>query len=451
MTTVQVISRGVTWNVISTIGVKLISFGTLFVILRELTLYQYGQVELTLASITTVSLFALPAIVAVAVADIGVEIGKKDFARTKGLFLSFARLHTSLGLLTFIVVAAVVYFFGAFFFGQASTSLFLVALLLVLTGTVRNCVTTLLQLHLAFRAQSLFSISEEVIKCLTILVLVLIFHLGPYAVVLAIICSQALTQMLFVPFVWGLYQKWGPSEATVISLIQFLTPHARWSILTGFASTFSQTMRPWLVKVLLGTEAVALFSVTFGLLSQLTALVPIQDVLSPILPQALVDSARFRLLLEKGMRYQFIAYVIAGIGALITFPVIVHFFFPKYQPVLPLFRVLLLAIIPMSFDLFSPIFLALKAQKNMFFATLGKILFYSICLPVGAWLGGLTGLVLGFVVATSLYIYERYRVVQRIVPGFRVVFWDFFVFDQYDTMLLNMLKRRFLAMIAIFT
>ncbi len=441
MSTLHTITRGVVWNTAATIGLKIISLGTLLIILRNLTLYQYGQVELTLATITTVGLITLPAISSVALADIGVELGHKNFARAKGLYRSFITLQIGLS----FVACAVAYLatvVAAPFFGGQSVPLFLVSLALVVIGTTRNAMTTLMQANLAYASQSLFTMLEEFIKFLAVAAFIFIFHLGPYAVLLSIICSQILTQLLYSPRIFALYRQWGASTERV-SLFAFLDAHGRWSIISGYAGTLSQTMRPWIIKAMLGTEAVAVFSVAWGLISQIIALVPIAGVVTPLLPQTLAEPARFRLLLEKAMKYQFLAYVVAAMGTFFVFPIIVNLFFPKYFAALPLFKVLLLMLIPISLDLFTPAFQALKAQRNMFFATVGKIILTAVCMAVGALAGGLIGVGVGLFVMQMLYIFGRYRRLQKLVPDFRVSLRDLLHFDQYDTMVLSMVRRRF--------
>lgn len=447
MNHLQTITRGVTWNTLAIVGTKSITFATLFIILSRLSLFEYGLTELVLASISVVSLLTLPALIPVAIADIGVEISNRNYARVKGLFLSFSKLHMLLALVACVFASGAAYF-GFMVFGTDSVKIFMLAIALVFLGSLRNIYTALMQAHLAFRAQSVFTVLEEVAKLAALLVFVWQLSWGAYGLIAAIVLSKVAVLTLYAPHMRTLYRRWGSVAPEKRSMLSFITPHARWSVLNNGAGSLVQNVRPWLIKTFLGTEAVALFAVAWGLVLQVMSFVPLSTVISPILPQSMGEPHNFKMLLEKGIRYQLIGNVLAGIGAAAVFPVIVYVLFPAYIPSIPLFWWLLVLLVPIAFDsFFASAFLALKAQKNMFIATTLKLVLTLVLLPLGALVGsffgqGLYGLAAGFMLVQVFYVAERYRQLAHLVLGFKIAPRDFVTFDEYDVVVLNEIRRK---------
>ena len=204
------------------------------------------------------------------------------------------------------------------------------------------------------------------------------------------------------------------------------------------APQVGKSIRLWIIQRMLGTEAVGIYAVAIGLIGHTIALAPLGSVIAPILPQYVQDRERFTRLLNKGMKYQLIAYLtIGGIGFFV-FPPILLRIFPDYAPAMPLFQIMLFGLVPVALiSIFTPAFFALKLQKNFFysmvFKTIVSIAFtYGLIVMFGIW-----GLAYEYILTSVVYGAERMRVLRKHIPDVRFDSRHFISFDNDDRLLIG--------------
>jgi O-antigen/teichoic acid export membrane protein len=369
--------------------------------------------------------------------------GKKDFNQTKGLLVAYFKTQFFLAFFATVLV-----FFGAniiasFYQGQI-TSLLKIAAFTFLISALRTTYTVIFSVYLRFFVQSLHTFIEELSKLLFVIVFVVWLQAGAVGLMYATVASQIAALLVLSPFFWNTYKDLRTVKPDKVSIVTLIRAHGKWSLFSGCLNDFNQSVRLWIIKSFLGTEAVGLFAVAQGLLSHTTALLPLSQVISPIIPQHIHDNDRFNKLVGKSIKYQWIAFSCIGIFAFFFFPPILSIIFPSYKPSMFLFRILLLSLIgSTTASIFTSIYYALKEQKNYFFSIAGRTALTIVLAPPLIYVFGLSGVAWEYVITINLIAIERYFALQRLKPGFNHVTAGFFDFDDYDKMVIGKIKEKF--------
>lgn len=433
-------SEGTLWTSGGTIILKVIGLVTIFLILHRLSVYEYGLVQLVLSIIPLFSIFVLPGMSSVVVADMGVARGKGDHGEVRAIFLNYFLLQSLLAVCAWAIV-----FFGAdiianYYKGQVSGLLKIISFSFLISP-FRGSIQIALRVYLKFFQQSLYTVIEEFLKLLLVVLFFFVFHISVPGVLLAAVFAEAFTVLIMsIPF-FKIYHDF--SKAPILEKKAFwnlLYFHGKWGLFTSYLNSFGQNMRLWIIKFILGTEAVGLFSVASGLLSHTASLIPISGILAPIIPQYVEQKERFYRLVTKGVKYQLLSSVVVGIVAFFVFPLFIVLLFPNYAQSMPLFKIMIFAIIPMSFGTITSAFFALKAQKNLFYATLYRTVLIIIFSPLFIVLFGLPGVAYELILTLSLFAMERIVVLRKLLPDIKIDLRSFFLVDNEDRFLLQRIQ-----------
>lgn len=437
----RIVSEGSAWVLFSTVSLKVIGLVSIFVVLSNLSVYEYGVVELILSVLPIFSLFLLPGLNTVIVADMGLAKSRGEYGVVRGILRAYGRMY-----LLFAGVAWALLFFGSEIVAQVYDDHFalffkIIAFSLVLSP-IRMLCSVFFTYMLRFREQSLIGFFEEIFKLTFVLVFVAYFGLGIKGMLLAIVLSQALMLAFLAPYGYSLYRRtFSAYPPAPISAYSLLRSHAKWGMLATYVGSAGQSVRTWIIKSILGTEAVALFAVALGIYGHVLSLVPISSVVGPMLAQQMGDVRRLVLLLSKSIKYQFVGFVLAAVGAAVALPVLVYSLFPQYSDALVLVLALSLMLLPASFDTFFPhIFSAFQAQRNQFFATLYKVVLTAVLFPPALMLFGLVGACYALVAVTILYDLERYRAVRKLLPSFRLDLRGMLSYDVIDRQIVDKIR-----------
>jgi O-antigen/teichoic acid export membrane protein len=437
------IGRGTFWYTLNTVLTKIIGLVTMFFVLRTLSVYEYGLVELVLTVIGVFSIFRLPGISDTVIADMARERGRENYAALKNIFHNYLILQFFLGIIAWAII-----FWGANllapYYGGVSALISIISFSF-LFSIARTAYTTLFSVHLQFFTQSLHTFLEELAKLIFVFVFIFIFEMGPQGLVLAIVLSQGAALIAILPLFIKSYQPLSkintPRTEPPWAL---LLAHGKWSLFSNYLSGLSQNMRVWFIKLFLGTEAVGLFAVASGLLSHVSSLVPIGQVIRPILPQYLEQKERFYRIIGKGIKYQLLGYFALFPLAYFVFPPLISALFPNYVVSLPFYKVLLVTLIPISFAAtFTSLFTAVKEQKKHFYSVVALCfsvaIFSLLLLPVfGIW-----GIVYEFIITTIISNVAKYHYLKKIYSGFSLSRFPLFSFDSEDFVVLEKIKVYF--------
>jgi O-antigen/teichoic acid export membrane protein len=153
-------------------------------------------------------------------------------------------------------------------------------------------------------------------------------------------------------------------------------------------------IRPWLIKVFVNTEAVAVFSVAQSFFEAIKTFMP-NSTLSTLIPFEINDKEKSSNILVRGTKYLVIISLIFALAGLLIASPIVSFVFPQYKASIPLFQLFLLVLPIVSFRMMAVTFLvALRRQKFLFFASSIEIPIAFLSSVVLLYLFGVWGMVL---------------------------------------------------------
>lgn len=441
-TLTRTVGEGTFWTSAGNIILKVVYLGTLFVILRNLSVYQYGLIELILSVFALMSVFTLPGLSNVVIADMGIEKGKGNLREMKSIFLSFVRLIAILSIIPWAIVFFGAELFSAYYGANVEHMLQIISFLFLVTPFSAG-LTVVFRVYLKFFLQVYYRFLTEVSKLILIIVMFYCFSPSPTHVVLATLVCEIVALVFILPHFLKVYRKFPKEPVIRTGLFDLLRDHGKWGIFSTYLGSFAKNMRIWIIKLFLGTEVVGIVAVAQGLIQHTASLFPLNLILKPIIPQYVEDKPAFIRLILKGVKFQFAGFMIVGITAFLFFPPIISFVFPQYESALPLFKIMLLGLIPMSAGgAFAAAFYALKKQKNLTFAICVQTVSIVILLPISIFMFGTVGIAYEFILTGFVFQAERYLMLRKLIKGFRLRLKDLYTFDKFDCMLFRKAKER---------
>ncbi len=434
MSVVRTVGKGIAWNTTATVVGKFVMFANVFIILNFLTIYEYGFSELVMSVISVIGIVLLPGLTSAIVADMAVERGRQNATGMKTIFHQFFFLNLVLAFGAWTVL-----FFGshpvANAFGNPYAAQFLqIASFLFLISPMRTAAGILAAVMLRFFDQSFYGIFEELAKLGFLLLFVVWMGMGIDGLIYSMVLCQLVVVLGFLPRTVSAYRQF--SSATAEGHMQFwnvLHDHRIWGIGSSYMATVSQNARLWLIKFMLGTEAVGLFSFASGLFSHIVSLMPLSSVLAPIIPRYIDKREQLARIIRASIKVQLVLALMFLVGAYATSYLFVLVLFPQYLSAVPLLYVLLLNIIPGTvMTLFTPVFNAFKEQRSLLFSNTLKLVCLLVLLPPSIMLFGLNGVGVEIVLNSIINGFERFRRIKLLIPEFRFGMRDMFRTDPYE-------------------
>lgn len=423
---------------------KVVGFVNIFLILTHLTVYQYGLTELVFSVVSTIGLFLLPGLAATVTADLGVERAGAEYGKMKALFLEFFTMSMILS-----IAAWALLFFGSTLVAELSGNVlidkfFKIISFSFLVSPFRVATTMLATVMVRYADQSFFGVSEEIAKCLLLVVFFYWFERGADGLLWATVLAPVFAVLFFLPRTLSAYKLFGAAQPDKIEpLWNALREHRKWSVASTYVNTISKNLRLWIIKLMLGTEAVGLYSFALGIFSQFGSIANLQSALTPVVPLYIGRPALLARIMAASIKYQLVLSLIAGtLGALAT-PILIYLFFPNYVSTLTLSLVVLLAILPNGITgNLTPVFTAFKEQRTLFFSIVLRVLSMVIFLPLCIFLWGMTGAGIEFVLTAFITSFERFMRVKRFLPGFALTPGVLYVTDAGEKQLIMSILRR---------
>lgn len=440
---VNIVGSGVSWSSFQTVVTRFLGFFSALLILSRLSVFEYGLIELSLASLSIFSLFLLPGIQPVVISDISESIRKENGRQAIEYIKKYFNLQLILSIVAFLLIFSISYL-PIDAFQENSRILIRILSLTFLLSPWRQTFQVVFSGVLEFRARNLINIFEEVSKFFLLLFLFSFFELGPVAVVLAIFVSQ-LIPILIMYFKYKKeirkIESLGGQEI-ILPFNHYILGQSFWAMAGSYMNTFGQTCRLWIIKFLLGTEAVGIFSLAQSLYSHIVAVFSITAVISPILTRYKEDFSKFKRIISKSIKYQFIVSFFIGTFSFLFIPIIIPIFFPEYAKSMDLFKIIIFAIIPSSFAaVFTSMYQSMNLQKNLFFA----ISFKNVSIVIFSFLFikffGILGIAFEYILTLCFFTLMRYLDLNR-VSGFSISFRDLFIFDLDDKIIFAELNHK---------
>ena len=426
---------GSVWTTISNWLLKGTTILTTIIILRYLSVREYGIVQLILSFFSFGILFNLSSFHDLFVAEMGIERGAST-ERAKGLFIGYIKTQAIFGILLWVI-----FFLAAPLFAPSGTEIYVrIVSFMFLLSPMRESLQLLFNVELKFRELAIFSVVEQTSRLIILITGLVWFEARISIVLLSTVLSQILALLILTPTFTKIYARYKGIFHARVSIISILLAHGKWGLFVSYVSNFNKTLRIWLVQVLLGTEAVGLYGVASNLFSHTRSILPISEVVSPIIPQYKNIPDKLSIIVNKGIKYSMLGYVTLGLIGAIIFPPIIKLLFPHFAESIPLYQLMLLGLIPHSLTIIlTPIFYAYRAQKSLFFAYLRRIILTLIFLPVFIKLFGIFGIAIEFVLTALIFVLDRYFMAKKLLPEMRLSFSALIKFDDYDRVITSKL------------
>jgi O-antigen/teichoic acid export membrane protein len=425
-----------------TFVLKVVSLVTVFFMLRKMSVYEYGILELGIASIALFGIFQLPGLSDAVVSDILVERSRNNVIKAKSVFVGFIKTQMILG----VTACALMFLLAgklAEYYHSPITSILQIMAFTFLGQPFRAAILLMYTTNFSYDKQAAYSVVEETSK---LGFLLLFFAALPFSVALvplSILASQLFAIVVFAASGYAIYKKFGDtrSENSLLHMKDLLSKHGKWSIAISYISNLSGSIRTWIIKLFLGTEAVALYAVAWGLISHVTSLIPLSKVTAPYISKHIDDQVRVSKIFSKTVKYQLLAFASIGIIGFFVFPPVLGYLFPNYTESLELFKFMLIALVPLSFaSSITPLFIAMREQKSMFYISIDRAIFICILMPIMLTLFGLYGSIAELFITSSLFSYERYRTIRRKMPLISISLKDIVRMDEDDKLVLSQLR-----------
>lgn len=433
----KTIGEGTFWLSFNSVVLKVVSIASLLLTLSRLDIYEYGLVQLAYSSVGIFSFFVLPGLDDMVLADMGVAKGKGDLGEMKKIFSDYFKIQ-----LVLAIIAWAVLFFGSeilaqYYKGQISFLLKIISFSF-LFSPLRSLYSLLFSLNFKFFYQSVYSITEEVLKVSLIAIAFFVFKFRADGIIFAMVFSQFLVLFFFLgPFLKLRASFINSQTQSKRPFWHILYGHGKWSIFHDYTHNLGQHIRLFLIRIFVGTEAVGIFSVAQGLFTNVASLFPLNKTVAPVLSQYSSDKESFMRLVYKSVKYQVLVFIfLAGI-AWFAVPPFISILFPKYVGSLILLKIMLISLIPAGYASITTVYFVFKQQRALLFLEIMRITSIVVFLPIFSSIFGLNGVAMEFVFTICLFVWVRNRVLSRIVPGFHFSIRYVLSVDKYDRIILN--------------
>ncbi len=398
-----------TWNIVG----KGLALTNSLIVIKYLSMYEYGVYQLVLAFSGLMGSFFLKIFTTVTLNDILRFIGEQREDLAKRLYHQYALLK--------IIISIIVFFFVytgadiiAEYYDENVASFFRIISFMFLVDTIYNLIKIVLEARLRLNLIASRPAVYQFIR-LTLL-LGAIFILDKFGIkeILTIhVLSATIALLVITRSFWEQYMLWSDVYSSRENvLLNILKTHGKWSIIRPMVAGFSDNVRPWLIKLFVNTEAVAIVSVASVMLAAVKSILPV-NTLTYLVPLRIGDKKQSRKVLSHGLKYMALLSIIIGIVASIGAAYLVPIFIPQYNNALGIFFAMLVSL-PLSGvgSVVATFLIAMRKQKYLFYQMIFKSIFTLTAtialLPIfGIWGIAIETVATAFFVLLLIYAYVK--------------------------------------------
>ncbi len=408
---------------------KGVGFFDSFFILSSLSVYQYGVYQLLLVLYAIFSDIFHDVFSSAVGNDLTRLIGEKREAEAKKLFYQYASLRIGLS-----IIPAILFFFiiPSFYLSTLGTEAIIwlktLALLFPIEAVFRLGLL-LLNLRLEFKV---VAIRPTLQKTIQLGLIIICFFSGTLTLTTIFFIQTAtlviLLLLLYRPLFAAL-RRWKDVQAHEIGLLsKIIFGYGKWEIPQLAFKDLMGKVNPFVIKLLLNTEAVGIYAVANTAISVLKDLLPVRT-LSMLVPRKVHDEFFRNNLFFFGTKYYILAALGVALFGAVTYPIFISVFFPKFASSLPVFYVLVPSIVIFAgVKLLSILLLARRRQRFLFIQSMIDNIIQITLMFILAPKFGLIGFAAAIVGGDLLLQILRYAYLRRtgFVPAFPVdIFFNF--------------------------
>ncbi len=420
------------WNFL-TKGIGLLNT---FLTITSLTLYQYGVFQLLL-SFAGISSDFLGLGSGVVTNEISRAISEKRDSDAKRIFIEYTFFRLIIMFITWSIV-----FFGATYFFSKYDIDFIKDMRIIsfvfLSEGVFMIIRTLCLVKFEFSIVALRSTLNKLIQSTILIYYFAQGNLGLKQMIWSIVIASSMSVILVMYKFIKVYIKWGDTIPTQkVLLWNIFINLGSWDVLRQFINKITFRVKPWLIKLFISTEAVAIYSIAETIVTTFQDILPSSTIQS-IVPSWIKDKELSTKMFSYGVKYFFLTGLLVMIGAYIIVPPVVHIFFEKYNDSLPLFYLMIINLpIFASGIIIGNYIIALRRQRYLLVLHLFRgIVALSIILCTVPFIG-LWGLAIEFVLVPVLMTVAYYQYTKNENKGFHFDFEIIFGFGNEDRIIIG--------------
>lgn len=352
-----------------------------YLIVSSLEVFHYGVYILIIAFFSLLSHLFLGPLQSVVLNDITRFIGEGDKARAKRLFLE----NTALQLISALVLSVAVFIgadFVASWYDEDVATLIRITspsfFISVLYATMRK----FFRAHLYFGIIAFRSIVYNIIRLIFLSLFLLFVSLNVKNALIAHVAASFVAMLVFIPPFLRIYAPWKLVKAAQERILwRIARTYGKWSLLGGGFKSSVLDVRPWLIKLFVNTEAVAIYSIAESLYGALKMLFP-KHTLKTLIPHIVHDQNRTTQTLLRSIKYFFLYSILLGSFGAVAVPPLIQFLFPHYSESIPLFYILLLALPFLAFRNPTAAFLTASRRQRFLFIRQVIVFISTLALPL---------------------------------------------------------------------
>jgi O-antigen/teichoic acid export membrane protein len=412
-------------------------------VLRYLSVYDYGLWRLLLSIITFASIVTLPSLDSVIGADLGRELGKGNIGLYKSIFKKTAIYLIYLGLF-----AGIILYIGAPIVKTVTKidlTLFIQVLAFSLIASViLRIYKFVFSTHLKFQYSNGVGVANKVFYIILLLIFFFYFKLGLMAVVLAYTASLYLSAIIFVPFFIKTIKYLRFVKSEEYSVFGMIKQHGKWGMVGSYFDEVTSSVKPWIIGYFTSIETVGIFSAAVALYSEVANFSPLNNVLSSVFPRESNDKNKLIFMTKKSIKYAIWTYIILALGAVVIVPLTVPILIPHYTDSISIFVLLLvsLLLLPLS-NICSVILNTFKLQKQLFISSfVSRLSSMIFVLPLSLHLFGVYGAVIDHFVVSAVVTKMRIMFTKKILKNIDFITKDLIQFNEYDSNLISRIFKK---------
>jgi len=417
------------WNIAS----KALGFLGSILVVKYTSLYEFGVYQLVLAFHGLIGSFFMKLLSAVSLNDILRFIGEKREDLAKKLFHQYAFFKISIGVFVFASV-----FWGAeiiaSYYDENVADFFRIVSFLFLVDAAYDVMKVVLESRLSFSSIASRSTIYQFLRIILLIATIVFLGLSIKNILIVNLVASATVTVVFLPIFLKKYKIW----SSVVSsgenvLAQIMKKHGKWGLIRPFFAGLSDNIRPWLIKIFISTEAVAIFNLANVLLSGVKSILPI-NTFTYLIPLRLHNKKNSQKIFSYSLKYITIFSIVLGIASFFGAFFFVKLIIPEYAKSLPIFYIMLLS---MPFSAFGSVvasfLIALRKQKYLFFQMLFKTFFSTVACFVLVFFFGLFGLATETILTSVVVLSAAIFYIHKIKPGPVLEWKTIFSFNRTDT------------------
>lgn len=435
--------KGTTVIAISNVISRFAAFFSVVLVTRGLSLFDYGVIALVISLMgpfTALSSFGMDDLV---VADASRAFGEGRRDRAKTIVVGFFSIQS--------VILTVLLVLGWLFrntlamrYGPAILDYFRIFAILVAAQYVRSSFNIIFNIHQRFNHVALLNAIEPMARCGVIVLLWLNNALSIGSVLLGYAIAAMVAVLVTAPALLKTIWYFRTTRGTTEPLIKMtLKQHGKWQMLLDVISNMATTLKYWLIKIILSTEAVAIFSVAQSMFSAVAALIPLKSVVFPIISASSNNPALQQAIVKRVTKYAFLLGLGAFFGILLFAPFLVITFFPKYSASIIIFEMMSFRLLLNAFSVAqAPLFVALREQKFLSIIAIKNIISVLVFSPPLMFFFGLPGAVIEGFIPVILSIIWREQLLRKKYGFSSFDIRHAFTIDDFDRKLIREIWQR---------